>query len=155
MFRSRRLALMTLVSVLSLTAGAADSPRSADATTSAQVREFYAAWTAAFEKRDLKILMDMYHPAARYNMQGQPDQNHAELRATWAEEFKKPLDDMTWRPRIENIYVDGSMIVVVGTWHAAQKSSGGLQVVHSIRSVDVLTRSSRGLQILHTVNYPL
>jgi ketosteroid isomerase-like protein len=155
MIRIRQLLIATLFSIMVTGAAAKDSAPLADPKMRAAVSRFYADWTAAFEKRDLKTLMTMYHPETRYSAQGEPDKTLTQLRASWEAEFAQPLGELTWRSRIENVYARGDLIVVVAIWDATRRAAPGERPVHSIRSVDVLTGTPPALRVLHTVNYPL
>jgi ketosteroid isomerase-like protein len=151
-----------MITVLLLTAAgtaaiAAGEPKlTADARTLREVTAMYDRWIAAFDRRDLDDLMATYHPKVQFVMQGQPDQDFKDLEAAFKIDFTRTPPDATWRPQIESVYAQGSLVAVVAIWEfLAKDAAGNTAVVMRIRSVDVLTRDGKGLRILHTVNYPL
>jgi uncharacterized protein (TIGR02246 family) len=156
MIHARGLLLLTLTSFLALAAWAAPRGLAGDQADVQEVKRLYDRWIQAFEKRDLDDLMSCYDNDVVFSMQGQPNANHAEIRAGFAADFKTYSNGPTWLPHIEQIYADGALVVVVARWESVHKSpTGQVEVQYRIRSVDILTPTPGGLKIVHTVNYPL
>ena len=156
MKRARGFLLVMLTACLASGVSAAPRSLAGDKQATQDVKHFYERWIQAFEKRDLAALMSCYDKGVVFSMQGQPNANLAGIRAGFEADFKAFAKGATWLPKIEQVYADGALIVVIARWEYLDKGqSGKIESLYRIRSVDVLTPSADGLKILHTVNYPL
>jgi len=151
--------LALLLALLIPAIAPADSPTNKPSNAppiSQQVRDVYRLWADAFEKRDLDGMMSHYDRAMHFSMQGQPDQNFEQVRASFVQDFAARDKGDAWRFNIEKVYATENQATVIGIWEYLLKGrSGKRETSLRIRSVDVLQRRDGRLKIVHTVNYPI
>ena len=145
-----------LASILSYSSGFAGTPQmTGDAANGTQVLHVFEQWTSAYEKGDLNGSMSIFAPNLVFAFQGSKDQDYEALRKGYVQDFATRAPGTVWVPRIEEVYVEGTVAIVRSVWELKVKSgSGETQVKARNRSVDILSKGSGSWRIIRSFNYP-
>ena len=123
----------------------ATTPLNGDAASAAEVQGTFERWLGAYEKGDPEVI---------FAFQGGPDQNYAQLRKGYVEDFAARAPGTVWAPKIEEIYADGKLAFVRSRWELRVTTGGNTVVKERNRSIDVLRRTADGWKIIRSLNYP-
>ena len=132
----------------------ATTPLNGDAASAAEVQGTFERWLGAYEKGDLDSTMRIFDPEVIFAFQGGPDQNYAQLRKGYVEDFAARAPGTVWAPKIEEIYADGKLAFVRSRWELRVTTGGNTVVKERNRSIDVLRRTADGWKIIRSLNYP-
>ena len=145
-----------LASILSYSSGFAGTPQmTGDAANGTQVLHVFEQWTSAYEKGDLNGSVSIFAPNVVFAFQGSKDQDYEALRKGYVQDFATRAPGTVWVPRIEEVYVEGTIAIVRSVWELkVQSGSGETQVKARNRSVDILSKGSGSWRIIRSFNYP-
>jgi uncharacterized protein (TIGR02246 family) len=148
--------LLFLASILFYSSGFAGTPpMTGDTVNGTQVLHVFEQWTSAYEKGDLDGSMSIFAPNVVFAFQGSKDQNYEALRKGYVEDFATRKPGTVWVPRIEEVYVEGTVAIVRSVWELKVKSgSAEPEVKARNRSVDILSNGSGSWHIIRSFNYP-
>lgn len=126
-----------------------------DTASGTQVLHVFEQWTSAYEKGDLDGSMSIFAPNVVFAFQGSKDQDYEGLRKGYVQDFATRGPGTVWVPRIEEVYVEGTVAIVRSVWELKVKSgSAETEVKARNRSVDILSKGSGSWRIIRSFNYP-
>ena len=145
-----------LASILIYSSGFAGTPQMlGDTASGTQVLHVFEQWTSAYEKGDLDGSMSIFAPNVVFAFQGSKDQDYEGLRKGYVQDFATRGPGTVWVPRIEEVYVEGTVAIVRSVWELKVKSgSAQTEVKARNRSVDILSKGSGSWRIIRSFNYP-
>jgi uncharacterized protein (TIGR02246 family) len=126
-----------------------------DADVRLELLSVFQSWTVAYDEGDLDGTMRIFAPQVLFAFQGGKDQTYDDLRQGYIQDFATRTPGTTWVPKIEEVYVEGSVGFVRSIWELKVKSeTGETQTKARNRSVDILSKSSGTWRIIRSFNYP-
>jgi uncharacterized protein (TIGR02246 family) len=145
-----------LASILIYSSGFAGTPQmTGDTASGTQVLHVFEQWTSAYEKGDLDGSMSIFAPEVVFAFQGSKDQDYEALRKGYVQDFATRKAGTVWVPRIEEVYVEGTVAIVRSVWELKVKSgSADTEVKARNRSVDILGKGLGSWRIIRSFNYP-
>jgi ketosteroid isomerase-like protein len=146
--------LLLAILIVANPAAMASTPLNGDATAASEVQATFERWLGAYEKGDLDSTMRIFDSEVIFAFQGGPDQNFAQLRKGYVEDFAARAPGTVWAPKLEEIYADGKLAFVRSRWELRITSGGNTVVKERNRSIDVLRRTADGWKIIRSLNYP-
>ena len=109
--------LLFLASILIYSSAFAGTPQmNGDSTSGTQVLHVFEQWTSAYEKGDLDGSLSIFAPSVVFAFQGSKDQNYEDLRKGYVRDFATRKSGTVWVPRIEEVYVEGTVAIVRSVW---------------------------------------
>ena len=148
--------LLLLAPILICSSSFAATPQMlGDTAAGAQVLHVFEQWTSAYEKGDLDGSMSIFAPNVVFAFQGSKDQDYEDLRKGYVQDFATRKPGTVWVPRMEEVYVEGTMAIVRSIWELKVKTgSAELEVKARNRSVDIFSKASGTWHIIRSFNYP-
>jgi ketosteroid isomerase-like protein len=146
--------LLLAMLIIAAPVAMASPPLNGDAASAGEVQGTFERWLGAYEKGDLDSTMRIFDSEVIFAFQGGPDQNYAQLRRGYVEDFAARAPGTVWAPKIEEIYADGKLAFVRSRWELRVTTGGNTVVKERNRSIDVLRHAADGWKIIRSLNYP-
>jgi steroid delta-isomerase len=151
-----RTARGAIVALIVLLAGIVGAPGArADDDPAADIRAALEQWRADFNARRPAHICDLFAPDLRYDFQGLPEQDYAQL----CDRLHRALADATksfrYGLRIKEIIVSEPLAVVRLTWTSTLTRSDGQSTTDDEQGLDVFRRQADGSwKIVRYIAYP-
>jgi steroid delta-isomerase len=120
----------------------------------ADIRAALEHWRVDFNARRAAHICDLFSPSLRYDFQGLPEQNYAQLCDRLGRALADHTQSLHYGVRIKEIIVSGSLAVVRLTWTSTVTGSDGRSATSYEPGLDVFQRQSGGRwQIIRYIAY--
>lgn len=133
-------------------------PLLGDQRKAQQVWDVVVKWTGAYEKRDLKGVMDTFDPQEVFTFYGAKTLSYTDLESGYRGEFAKDTTakDGEWITVADEVYAEGKTAFVRGVAELQVKSDdGSVRVTERNRCIDVYRLNGPGQwKIFRTMCYP-